>query len=147
MALKVGKSNPGAGLSADGEASQADMFAGPSASPVSKPLPPRLTAPVPARSAFVPRSVQAPAAPSRRPPLTGAARPPLATPRSSAAVAKPRTGGYTEAPPPKGSPYRDFIEWACDQHLLYEDAEKLALDFFLGKRNPDDEEPSNGFRR
>jgi hypothetical protein len=59
----------------------------------------------------------------------------LSTPQAAAQ----KRHGWSSAPPAKGSSYEDYIHWACDQRLFYEDAEKLALDIVTGKIKIEDE--------
>lgn len=126
MAFKIG-----------GGQSNVGQTTSPTPSPSARP------AGVPARPGFAARpQVQAP-----RPPAP-VATPPRVVPTKPAAV-KSSTQvrhGWSSPPPAKGSSYRDHIEWACDQHLFYEDAERLALDIVTGKIEIDDEPSAPGMR-
>lgn len=140
MAFKVGGKLSSPPPSSVG---QKDLFGGSPSRPSSAPsLPPRVAGP--ARPGFAPR----PSMPAV------SARPPMAAPRTPPTTARPSTRGgvaadhgWTSPPPALGRPYRDFIEWACDQHMSYEDAEKLALDIVTGVIKCDEEDAYPAPRR
>lgn len=125
MAFKIG-----------GGQSNAGHTASPTPSPAARPG-------APARPGFSPRpQVQAtrPPVPAAAPPRVAPAKPVVA---KSAAQAEHR---WSSPPPAKGSSYREYIDWACEQHLFYEDAEKLVLDIVTGKIEIDDEPSTPGMR-
>lgn len=93
--------------------------------PGSKPPPPR-----PAQPAATP------AAPVRR---TAPAAPPKPV-AQAVKVDVNRWHGKSQPPPPRGSTYGEYMEWAADGLIPDEYTAALALDYYLGIR-PDEPEP------
>jgi hypothetical protein len=89
-----------------------------------------------------------------RPALTpspqSARRPAPVAPKPAPAQAKvdhTRWHGRTQAPPPRGSSYGEFEEWAADGLIPDEYTAALALDYYMGFRSDEPEEEAPAFRR
>lgn len=97
----------------------------------------------------------APKSPPVRPAAPGPApaqmrRPaPAAPPKPPAQPAKvdrSRWNGRSEPPPPRGSSYAEFYEWAADGCIPDEYTAALALDYCLGIRADEEPEETSTFR-
>lgn len=87
------------------------------------------------------RSVAKPSAPpvARRPSSPAPAAPSRPASRPQPAQSPAQWHGRSEPPPPRGSSYAEFYDWAADGLIATKDDEALALDFYLGIRGePDD---------
>jgi hypothetical protein len=108
-----------------------------SGGPVAPARPPQ-TATTPPRPGFSPPRTPVGAPPRPSAPPRASVAPVAARPLSTPHAAAQKRHGWS-APPPRGSSYEVYIQWACDQHLFYEDAERLALDIITGKIKIEDE--------
>jgi hypothetical protein len=122
-----------------GSASQGSLFtdsAAPSTRQTPSPARPMPSAQKPAyasRPAPAPSSRPAPSAPR-----------PTVAPKS---IERQTWQGRTQPPPPPGSTYADYFEWAADGCLPDEHTAALALDYCLGVRQDEPDEPSVVYRR
>lgn len=137
MAFKVAGRSPSSGSKAapsrkPAQDQQAFSFkqATPTPSPGPRTPPARPAAPGPATTQM---RRPAPAAPPKQP---------VQQPKAD----KSRWHGLSEPPPPRGSSYADFYEWAADGLIPDEYTAALALDYYMGIRADEEPEEANTFR-
>lgn len=78
----------------------------------------------------------------RRPAPAAPPKQPVQQPK----VDKARWHGLSEPPPPRGSSYADFYEWAADGLIPDEYTAALALDYYMGIRADEEPEETSSFR-
>ena len=100
----------------------------------------------PAQSSRTPpaRASAPTAAPShnRRPAPAAPPKPPAQPIKAD----KSRWHGLSEPPPPRGSSYAEFYEWAADGLIPDEHTAALALDYYMGIRAEEEPEETASFR-
>lgn len=106
---------------------------------------PTATNPAPApRSAPARPPVAGPAPAQMRRPVPAAPLKPAAQP---AKVDKSAWHDRSAPPPPRGSSYAEFYEWAADGLIPDEYTDALALDYYMGIRADEEPEETVTFRR